>query len=68
VLVDLSGRQVGLLTGLQIWRDLFFDVSLVLVVVHDGAGALAELLWGQTGPWPAHVFCKEKSNHMHVTI
>jgi hypothetical protein len=44
VLVDLSGRQVGLLTGLQIWRDLFLDVSLAFVVVHDGAGGRGEVV------------------------
>jgi hypothetical protein len=29
VLVDPSDRQRGLLAVLQIWRDLFLDVSLV---------------------------------------
>jgi hypothetical protein len=28
VLTDLSDRQLGLLAALQIWRELFLDVSL----------------------------------------
>jgi hypothetical protein len=44
VLVDLSGRQLGLLAVLQIWRDLFLDVSLAFVVVHDGTGDRGEVV------------------------
>jgi hypothetical protein len=50
--VDPSDRQRGLLAVLQIWRDLFLDVSLVPVVIHGGAGAGARwVLWStDAGP------------------
>jgi hypothetical protein len=38
VLVDLLGRQLGLLAILLISRDLFLDVSLAFIIVHDGVG------------------------------
>jgi hypothetical protein len=44
VLVDPLDRQRGLLAVLQIWQDLFVDVSLVHVVIHGGARG-----WGEVG-------------------
>jgi hypothetical protein len=46
----MEDRQLGLLTFLQIWRDLFLGVSLAFVVIHSGA---------ETGArW---MFCSEDS-------
>ncbi|KAK1615382.1 hypothetical protein QYE76_020899 [Lolium multiflorum] len=43
-----EGRRLGLLAVHQIWRDLFLDVSLAFVVVHDGAGAGARwFFWSE---------------------
>jgi hypothetical protein len=39
VLLDPSDRQHGLLAVLQIWRDLFLDVSLSFSAVALGDGA-----------------------------
>jgi hypothetical protein len=52
VLVISSDRQLGLLGALQIWRDLFLDVSLAFIVFHDGAriGARWMLLSEDVGP------------------
>jgi hypothetical protein len=43
VLVDLLDRQLGLLAVLQIWQDLFLNVSLAFVVTHDNARGWGEV-------------------------
>jgi hypothetical protein len=45
VLVDLLDRQLGLLVGLQIWRDLFLVVSLTF------AGGQGEVVSLERGYW-----------------
>lgn len=51
MLVDLSGRRLGLLVVLQIWRDLFLNVSLAFVVVHDGPGGQGEVVLLERRCW-----------------
>jgi hypothetical protein len=51
VLVDLLDQQLGLLAVLQIWRDLFLDVSLAFVVIHDRAGGRGEVDALERGCW-----------------
>jgi hypothetical protein len=51
VLVDLLDRQLGLLAVLQIWRDLFLDVSLAFVVIHDNAWGRDEVDALERGCW-----------------
>jgi hypothetical protein len=48
VLVDASDQWLGILAFVQIWRDLFVDVSLPFVVIHDAAGARTRwMLWSE---------------------
>jgi hypothetical protein len=46
-----SEQQRDLLAVLQIWQDLFLDVSLVPVVIHGGAGGLGEVGALEHGCW-----------------
>jgi hypothetical protein len=43
VLVELFDRQLGLVIILQIWRDLFLDMSLAFIVIDDSAGGQGEV-------------------------
>jgi hypothetical protein len=51
VLVDPLDQKHGLLAVLQIWRDLFLDVSLVPVVIHSGARGQGEVGALEHGCW-----------------
>jgi hypothetical protein len=51
VLVDLLGRQLGLLAILLISRDLFLDVSLAFVIMYDGARGRGEVDALEQGCW-----------------
>jgi hypothetical protein len=51
VLVDHLDRLRGLLVVIQIWRDLFLDVSLVPVVIHGDAGSQDEVGALKHGCW-----------------
>jgi hypothetical protein len=51
VLTDPSDQQLGLLTGLQIWRDQLLGISLVFVVIRDDAGGRGEVVLLERGCW-----------------
>jgi hypothetical protein len=44
VLIGPSDQQLGLLAGLQMWRDQFLGVLLAFVIIRDGAGSLGEVI------------------------
>jgi hypothetical protein len=49
VLIGPSDRQLGLLAGLQIWRDQFLGMSLAFMVIRDGAGGRVEVVLLERG-------------------
>jgi hypothetical protein len=50
-LMATRDRHLGPLVILQIWLDLFLDVSLTLLVIHDNIGGRGEVDALEQGCW-----------------
>jgi hypothetical protein len=40
----LLEAQLGLLAGVQIWRDQFFDMSLAFIIIRDDVGSWGDVV------------------------